>query len=324
MKKFRHLRSVIVLGLLFFFGLVSVQASVQASPTALGQGSCARVINSKSAGGLAVRVHPATGSTLIRRMADGTVVRITGASITFGGYTWWPHDGGGGRNNSGWSASNYLQETNCTGKPAYTATNQLNQEVQLYTNTWAVASTLNGSKYVKWTNSIYGKPGQFPLAAPITSRAGMRSANLYKAIIQQFAVGINPRYARDNYTYCNTYAGDVMRAMGVPFPVKSGSDPATLAAAPLYKWLVAGNGWTQVNPRTASGMATLINHVNAGKPALAATSGHVAVIRPQSTPSSYTYLYLAQAGATNSNSLLLRNAWTSSSSWPTIKFFIRN
>ncbi len=322
MKKSRKtIRSLMILCLLFLFAGVVM---VQAAPDAIGQGVCARVINSNSSGGLAVRVHPATGSTLIRRIADGTVVRITGGPIVFGGYTWWPHDGGGGRNNSGWSASTWLQEVSCGSKPAYNVANQLSQEVQLSSGSWVQASTLTGSAYVKWFNSYYGRPGQFPLAATVTSRSGMRSSALYKAVIHQFAVGINPRYTpASGYTYCNTFAGDVMRAMGVPFPVKSNNDPATIGAAPLYTWLVAGNGWTQVNPRTSAGMATLLSYVNAGKPAVAATSGHIAVIRPQSTPSDYTYLYLAQAGATNSNSIQLRSVW-SSSSWASIKFFVRN
>ena len=324
MNTFKRIRSLTVLFLLLVFGLVIVQSNAQASTLALGQGICAKVVNSNASGGLAVRVHPSTGGTLIRRMSDGTIIRITGSAISFGGYTWWPHDGGGGRNNSGWSASNWLQETSCGTKPSYTITNQLNQEVQLSSGSWVIASTLTGGSYVKWANSAYGKPGQFPLAVPVTSKIYMRSSTLYKVVINQFAVGTNPRYSQDSYTYCNTFAGDVMRAMGVPFPVKSGSDPATVGAAPLYNWLIAGNGWRQVDPRTSTGLNSLIAHVNAGKPAVAATSGHIAVIKPQSTPSNYSYLLLAQAGATNSNSIYLRSAWTSSSSWPSIKFFVRD
>lgn len=320
-KTKRVLRYLVFLLLLFMLvGTVLVKAS---APDALSQGVCAKVINSNGSGGLAVRLHPSTSSTLLRRIPDGTVIRITGTSISFGGYTWWPHDGAGGRNNSGWSASNGLQETSCGSKPAYTASNQLSQEVQLYGGNWVLASRLTGHSYLKWFNSYYGRPGQFPLAAAVTSKPGMRTANLYNAVIRQFAVGSNPRYfPYQGNTFCNTYAGDVMRAMGVPLPVKSSNDPATITTGPLHTWLVQGNGWIQVNPRTPTGLTALINYVNAGKPALAITTGHVVVILPQSPPTNYLDLHVAQAGAENHNDILLRSAWSSSSSWSSIKFFV--
>ncbi|MBP6471647.1 MAG: SH3 domain-containing protein [Chloroflexi bacterium] len=290
---------------------------------ALGQGSCAVVINSNASGGLAVRTVPSTSSsTLIYRMPDGTKVRITGSPITFGGYTWWPHRGSNGI--SGWSAGNYLQETtNCTGVSAYTVANQLSQQVKLRNAQWIAASSVSGSEPVIYLDSIFGKPGQFPLSAPITSRPGMRSSALYAAVINQFAVGDSPqnRYLQNGYTYCNTFAGDVMRAMGVSLPIKSASDPATLGAAGLYNWLVAGNGWTRIYPNLyASDLTRLKSHVNAGYPALVATSGHIAVIRPGQTTTNWKSLVMAQAGATNRNSILLSTVWPST----TPAFFIRN
>jgi hypothetical protein len=69
-------------------------------------------------------------------------------------------------------------------------------------------------------DSTYGKPGQLPLDAPVKSNKSNRSAELYADVINQFGVGNNPRYDKDNHTYCNTFSGDVARAMGVPFPQK--------------------------------------------------------------------------------------------------------
>ncbi|MBK6326555.1 MAG: SH3 domain-containing protein [Chloroflexi bacterium] len=134
---------------------------------ALGQGSCAVVINSNASGGLAVRTVPSTSSsTLIYRMPDGTKVRITGSSITFGGYTWWPHRGSNGI--SGWSAGAYLQETsNCTGVSAYTAANQLSQQVKLRNGQWVAASNVSGSEPVIYLDSILANLGSFLYLHPL-------------------------------------------------------------------------------------------------------------------------------------------------------------
>lgn len=306
--------------LLFVFFFVVAVANLSPVQAAIGQGGCARVYNSNSSGGLAVRVVPSTSGTIIRRISDGTVVRITGSSIYFGGYTWWPH------NKGGWSAGSYLQEVSCSGQPTYSVSAQLSQYVQLTNGTTVIASNLTGSTPVQWMNTTYGKPGQFPLAAPITSMPGMRSASLYQAIIYQFASQYNARYTPSGgWTYCNTFAGDVMRAMGVSLPVKSSSDPATQGATNLYNWLKQGNGWTRIYPNSNSADLTrLISHVNAGYPALVATSGHIAVIRPYQTTgmTNFRNLRLAQAGATNSSNIALSTVWPSTPSG--IAFFIRN
>ncbi len=314
MRKFYVYWFATLLASIFILGIVDSSSA----NTNYSQGSCAIVYNSRSSGGLAVRVVPSTGGAIIKRIPDNTIVRITGRSITFNGHVWWPHDGGG------WSAGGWLKANSCGSKPAYAAANQLNQTVQLNTNGSITAANLTGGTPVKWLDSIHGKLGQFPLAPPVTSMSSMRSQALYRTVIQQFAAGNNNRYvASSGYTYCNTFAGDVMRAMGVPLPIKSASDPATIGAAPLYNWLIAGNGWTRIYPATnAADMTRLINHVNAGKPALAATTGHVAVVRPyQATnTTSFKDLRLAQAGAQNNNNIRLGNVWTTT----TPAFFIRN
>ena len=49
-----------------------------------------------------------------------------------------------------------------------------------------------------------------------------------------------------------------------------------------------------------SGLRTLVEHVNAGKPALASDANHIAVIRPnQMNPQSWKDLLIAQAGLEN-------------------------
>lgn len=322
---------IVAIGFLSLSGLAN---NVAAAPTALGQGSCAKVINSNSAGGLAVRVNPSTNGYLVYRMPDGTKVRVTGSSITFGGYTWWPHAGmqrnGQAGRVAGWSAGSYLQETDCTGVPSYNSSTQLNASHLRRDGAWVNGFTLgNGSEPAIYMDTTLGKPGQFPLASTLTSSPSMRNKNLYESIIGLFAVGDNPqnRYAKDSYTYCNTFAGDVMRAMGVPLPIKSSSDPATKGAYDLYLWLLAGNNWTRIYPNSSSqDLNTLINHVNAGKPALAAygtssINAHIAVIRPQSLPSNWRDLRMAQAGATNSNNIALKDVWGTTT---VPAFFIRN
>lgn len=292
--------------LLSLFSIVFASAAPATAATLhYGFGTCASVYNAGTTG-LAVRVNPSTNATIITRIGNNTIVRITGNQLVFGSNTWWPvwFRDSAGRSISGWTAGSYLRDSGCGSLPSYTAANQLNQAVYLSNGNAVVANTLNGATPVRYMNSTFGKPGQLQLSATVTSRAGMRTGPLYAVIINQFAVGNNARYTRDSYTYCNTFAGDVMRAMGVPLPTKSASDQATVGATALYNWLRAGNGWRQINPTTSQGLRDLITHVNAGKPALAADAGHVAVIRPgQSTSITRVHdLLIAQAGATNTNS----------------------
>ena len=139
-----------------------------------------------------------------------------------------------------------------------------------------------------------------PVNAPLTSRAGSRSRALYDAVLDQFDVGRNPRYARrDGNTYCNIFAWDATRAMGAEVPHwVSGHE---LDANSLHRWL--GNeggrtGWRRVNAQEAQAQANL------GRPTLATWYnpggiGHVAMVRPGAvTPEGPT---IAQAGRRNFN-----------------------
>jgi hypothetical protein len=51
--------------------------------------------------------------------------------------------------------------------------------------------------------------------APLTNLAGQRDPGIYSQLIDQFAVGFNPRYKPGGgNTYCNIFVWDVSRAMG--------------------------------------------------------------------------------------------------------------
>ena len=115
-----------------------------------------------------------------------------------------------------------------------------------------------------------------PVTAPVRSDSDHRSAVLYDEVINQFAVGHNPRYAaRDRRTFASTFACDVSAAMGVELPYAN-------SAAALHAWMGAvgaGRGWKRVDAARAMAFA------NAGRLALAFSptlggSGHVAVVRP--------------------------------------------
>ena len=80
------------------------------APLAISVGGCAVVVNSGS-GGLAVRATPSTSGTLIKRIPDGTKVKILEGPRSANGYTWWRHDQGG------WSAGSYLSDIACTVAP---------------------------------------------------------------------------------------------------------------------------------------------------------------------------------------------------------------
>lgn len=175
------------------------------------------------------------------------------------------------------------------------------------------ASALDGRTPVEGLDSTYGKPGQFPVKPAITSTPQARSPELYAAVINQFGVEGNPRYAQDAYTYCNTFAGDVARAMGVPLPTKAEllgikGDPATVGAADLHRWFTtqaASHGWREVDADTPEGLRLLQEHVNAGRPAVAVDPGHIAVVRPEQNATTLADLRVAQAGAQNANDIRL-------------------
>ena len=170
------------------------------------------------------------------------------------------------------------------------------------------------------------------VTAPIQNTPGQRSASDYADVIDQFDVDsadLAGRYkaggANNPDTRCNIFAGDVMRAMGVPVPTKGnlgkgqGNQNATYtdrmtAQASLLNdylnhqlpWVTSPtdkgtlSDWVEIKSTTQAELDQLTAHVNAGKPALVSDSGHIAVIRPdQPALRSWQDLIIAQAGASN-------------------------
>lgn len=142
-----------------------------------------------------------------------------------------------------------------------------------------------------------------------------RSSSKYSSVIDNFNVdGKHSKYQPKNgTTYCNIFAQDVMRAMGVDFPTGT----ANKIADSLY-----GNGfspWYSVDFKDAQKRA------NEGHPTVAIKKasghGHVAVVRPKgSSVTNRKYVQIAQAGTTCYNSTTLNYAWNKAD-LPSVKFY---
>ena len=105
----------------------------------------------------------------------------------------------------------------------------------------------------------------------------------------------NPRY--DNTkgpTYCNIYVWDVTYAMGCEIP--HWVNGRELNANEANEWLAkegASHGWHEIDEATALQMA------NEGKPTVACSDGHIAMVSPSEPGDKEEYgsnLYLSQAG----------------------------
>jgi hypothetical protein len=162
----------------------------------------------------------------------------------------------------------------------------------------------------------------FPTNPPLVNHACCRSRATYDNVINQFAVGVNPRYAhRNGSTYCNIFAWDVTVAMSAEIPhwVDSKGNPTPhlkgneLNANAINTWLHqhgARFAWRQGSLEEA------VEHANAGRPVVASWKngggiGHIAVIRPGLATSEGPLM--AQAGATNSNAIRMYRVWKRSS-----------
>jgi hypothetical protein len=153
----------------------------------------------------------------------------------------------------------------------------------------------------------------FPTSPPVRGDAARRSAALYDDVLNQFAVGVNPRYAHKNgATFCNIFVWDVTRAMGAEIPhwVDPQGNPTLhlhgneLSANGVCAWLHAHGarfGWGRVT------LAEGIERANRGCPVVVAWNntrprgiGHVAMVRP-GAPSPQSGPWMAQAGRKNEN-----------------------
>jgi LysM repeat protein len=170
-------------------------------------------------------------------------------------------------------------------------------------------------------DGIHPAPGTVSMARtnynhpPLTNEPGHRDPATYSQLINQFAVGNNPRYLPDNgNTYCNIFAWDVSRAMGAEIPhwVDSAGhimSPDAPNATEIninggINWMrslgVTQFGFHAASPQQAQDAA------NQGKLAVVmwkntgSGHGHVAVVRPGTITDKGPAI--AQAGRHNFNS----------------------
>ncbi len=123
--------------------------------------------------------------------------------------------------------------------------------------------------------------------------------------------GGNARYARNNYgTHCDTFVVDATRILNRPIPnavVLTDGSHKYLSVQQMNQWLdgrmpgLSGDrqgpaiGWRIADANTA------LQYAQNGKPAIAISSGHVAMINPEGgkTVNGVSYPGVSQAGATN-------------------------
>lgn len=150
---------------------------------------------------------------------------------------------------------------------------------------------------------------------PLTNSAANRNPTILDQVINQFAVGHNPRYLPDDgNTYCNIFAWDVTRAMdceiphwiddkwNIARPNSSGAYEIRINEGIewMIKYGVKNFGWQMATAQTAQ------DYANLGKVAVAMWKnpipgghGHIAVIRPGAITNKGAAC--AQAGGTNFN-----------------------
>jgi hypothetical protein len=171
----------------------------------------------------------------------------------------------------------------------------------------------DGSQPAQGTTDTHAARATNP---PLRGDPSCRNRATYDDVINQFAVGNNPRYApRDSSgdgirdTFCNIFVWDVTRAMGAEIPhwVDGSSNPAAvgsgreLSANATVDWLRQHghrHGWRRVSEAEAQRLA------NQGHPSVVVWKnpggiGHVAVVRPGEVTSKGPAI--AQAGVRNFN-----------------------
>lgn len=172
-----------------------------------------------------------------------------------------------------------------------------------------------GPQPTDWAQLEAGRPWQpespWLEVTPLdVSEQGSRDPEQYAAVIDRFDVDGHRRYDYEHSnTYCNIFAWDVTKAMGVEIPhwydENSGletplGEGIEMSANRMDAWFDAHgaeHGWRGISAAEAAIAAA------SGHPTLAlwrnpnpSRSGHVALIRPESEPGE---LLIAQAGASN-------------------------
>lgn len=177
----------------------------------------------------------------------------------------------------------------------------------------------------------------------VTNSAGQRSASSYSAVIDQFRVETNERYANNKRgtgdTYCNIFLWDVTSAMGAEIPHYVDADTGEIRAYPdvkgaqeltanrTYNWLLTHGeryGWVEVSAEQAQA------HANRGAPAITSWynssggAGHVQVIRPLAAGEDYDPqrgVKVAQAGSKRLNQTYANDIF-SDRAMSELKYFI--
>src|SRR5215471_523769 len=169
-------------------------------------------------------------------------------------------------------------------------------------------------------DGIHPAPGTVLMARanynhpPLRNSPGQRDPAIYSQLVNQFAVGNNPRYLPDNgNTYCNIFAWDVSRAMGAEIPhwIDSAGNIAAPGAPHASEVNINGginwmrsHGVTQFGFRACSPQDAQ-DAANQGKLAVimwkntGSGHGHVAVVRPGTVTTGGPEI--AQAGRHNFN-----------------------
>jgi LysM repeat protein len=166
---------------------------------------------------------------------------------------------------------------------------------------------------------------------PLTNAPGNRQRSIYDQVLNQFAVGHNPRYIRTGgMTFCNIFTWDATRAMGAQIPhwidasgeIKQPFSPnaSEVNANGTQRWLERfgeAHGWNETDAAGAQEAA------NQGRPAVAVRRnpvagrhGHIAMVRPGVINGRGPAT--AQAGSSNFNLGHLKDGFDS---LPNIKFF---
>ncbi len=175
---------------------------------------------------------------------------------------------------------------------------------------------------------------------PLTNAPGNRSRAAYDQVLNQFAAGVNPRYAQKRNdagrivsTYCNIFVWDATRAMGaeVPHWTKKNGDPSNrndkaaneLNANALNDWLHQHGprfGWRQVTLQEGIDLANKGYPIVASwknkekKPGAKRAIGHIAMVRP-GTPHPEAGPWMAQAGGVNANYIRMFHAGGQKGVW---------
>lgn len=161
---------------------------------------------------------------------------------------------------------------------------------------YAALSNANPKQWSGKDRAFYLQDSDMPVVADPRYRSSEQIIN----VINYLNVGDskNKRFWRDTATYCNIFAVDVMRALRAPLPHWLNKNEINANAT--FTWLSdSKNGWKAVSPSDAARAA------KQGIPGVAVwknptgSSGHIAVIRPDTPDNRLDNPQIAQAGWVN-------------------------